>query len=133
MRQINRVCVVVVTIVMSAACGGGPPASTEGQTLDITFTSEPDPPKMGENTFETMVMSGGQPVTDAEVAVELYMPAMPSMNMAEMRSSIPLKHEGGGRYRGAGKVMMSGAWDATVSVKRGGQEIGNRKFSVTAK
>jgi hypothetical protein len=88
---------------------------------------------MGETTFEAMVMMGGQPVTDAEVSVELFMPAMPSMNMAEMRNSFPLAHEGGGRYRGAGNVMMAGSWDATVSVTQDGQELGARKVSITAK
>jgi hypothetical protein len=88
---------------------------------------------MGENTFEAMVMMGGQPVTDADVSVELFMAAMPSMNMAEMRNSVALKHEGGGRYRGMGNVMMAGSWDATVSVKRGGQEMGAAKVAIVAK
>jgi hypothetical protein len=107
------------------------PASGTTQALDITFTSDPEPPKMGENTFEVMVMgAGAQPITDADVSVAFYMAAMP--NMPEMRNSIPLKHEGNGRYRGTGNVMMAGAWDATVMVMRGGQEIGSRKFNVTA-
>jgi uncharacterized GH25 family protein len=124
---------VVVVALIAAACGGAAPQSTTTQNLDITFKSEPDPPKMGENTFEAMVMANGQPVSDADVAVEFFMAAMPSMNMAEMRNSVPLKHEGEGRYRGAGNVMMAGAWDATVTVKRGGQDLGSKKFSVTAK
>ena len=76
---------------------------------------------------------GGQPVTDADVSVTLYMPPMPAMNMPEMRNSVPLKHDAGGRYRGAGSVMMAGGWDVTVMVMRGGQEIGTRKFTITAK
>ena len=145
-----------LTGVLTVACGGGnqqdtmkedmpsmttpaPSTAPAGESasmqggVEITFTTEPDPPKMGDNTLEAMVMSGGQPVTDAEVSVEFFMAAMPSMNMPEMRNKVDLKHEGGGRYRGMGNVMMAGAWDATVSVKRGGQEIGSRKLSVTAK
>jgi hypothetical protein len=53
--------------------------------------------------------------------------------MKEMKNTVPLKHEDGGRYRGTGNVMMAGGWDATVMVMRGGQELGSRKFSVTAK
>ena len=140
--------------VLTAACGGGgdqpvasdqqtgsmpgasapaPATPASGQAVQVTFRSEPDPPRMGENTFEAMVMSNGQPVTDADVSVEFFMAAMPSMNMAEMRNSVPLKHEGGGRYRGTGNVMMAGSWDATVRVKRGDQELGAHKVSVTAK
>jgi hypothetical protein len=131
---------------LTAACGGGgveqnesrspAPAtgiSTPGQTVDVTLTSEPSPPRSGENTFEVMVMSGGQPVTDADVSVEFFMAAMPSMNMPEMRNTVALKHEEGGRYRGAGNVMMAGNWDATVRVRRGGQEIGSQRFPITAK
>ena len=139
--------VMVLVGVTRAACGGSqetpakesmpmpapaaqvPPAGN----AEITLTTQPDPPKMGETTFEAMVMMGGQPVTDADVSVELFMPAMPSMNMAEMRTNFPLKHEGGGRYRGPGKVMMAGNWDATVSVKQDGKEIGTRKVPVVAK
>jgi hypothetical protein len=53
-------------------------------------------------------MMGRQSVTDADVSVELFMAAMPSMKMPEMRNTVPLKHEGGGRYRGTGNVMMTG-------------------------
>ena len=141
-----RAVIVVVGMTM-AACGGGTPEPAKesmpmpapaAQTppagnAEITLTTQPDPPKMGETTFEAMVMMGGQPVTDADVSVELFMPAMPSMNMAEMRNSFPLKHEGGGRYRGPGNVMMAGNWDATVSVKKDGQEVGVRKVPVVAK
>ena len=98
-----------------------------------TLATQPDPPKMGETTFEAMVMMGGQPVTDADVSVELFMAAMPAMNMAEMRNSVALTHEGGGRYRATGSVMMAGSWDATVSVKRNGQDVGARKVPLVAK
>ena len=139
--------------VLAAACGSGgeqqqnnnmgnmpmPPGqapasnSAPAGSVEIALTSQPDPPQTGETTFEATVTEGGQPVTNADVSVELFMAAMPNMNMPEMRNSIALKHEGSGRYRGAGNVMMAGSWDATVSVKRGGQEIGNRKVSIVAK
>ncbi len=118
---------------MPAPAAESAAAAPASGNVEVTLTTQPDPPKMGETTFEAMVMQGGQPVTDADVSVELFMAAMPSMNMAEMKSSVPLKHDGNGRYSGAGNVMMAGSWDATVSVKRGGQEIGNRKVAIVAK
>ena len=142
----------ILASVLAAACGGGeqnggtsnmstpvpaPQASTATEisagNVEVTLTTQPDPPTMGETTFEAMVMAGGQPVTDAAVSLELFMPAMPSMNMAEMRNSVALKHEGGGRYRGAGNVMMAGNWDATVTVRRDGKEVGSRTIPITAK
>jgi len=123
---------------MASMPAAAPPAAaappmTSMQDIDVTFKTEPDPPKVGENTFEAMVMAGGQPVTDAGASVELVMPAMPSMNMPEMRGTVVLKHDGSGRYRGRGKVETAGAWEATVKVTRSGQVIGSRKFPVTAK
>ena len=147
-----RAGLLLVASLLTAACGGGAdpqnnntgkmpmpesaaqaPASAPAGSVEITLTSQPDPPRMGETTFEAMVLQGSQPVTDADVSVELLMAAMPSMNMPEMKNSFPLKHEGNGRYRGVGSVMMVGSWDATISVKRGGQEIGNRKVPVVAR
>lgn len=141
--------VAFVGSVFASGCGGGseqnsnmsnmpapaaqaPAAAPATGNVEITLTTQPSPPKMGETTFEAMVMQGGQPVTDADVSVELFMPAMPAMKMPEMKSSTSLKHEGGGRYRGAGNVMMAGSWDATVSVKRGGQDIGTHKVPLVA-
>jgi Cu(I)/Ag(I) efflux system membrane fusion protein/cobalt-zinc-cadmium efflux system membrane fusion protein len=117
--------VVVMVSLLAVACGGG------GQT-EVTFTSQPDPPVTGDNAFAVTVMQGGQPVTDADVSVTFFMPAMPSMKMPEMRSSTQLKHEGGGRYTGMGNVMMAGGWDVTVVATRGGQQIASRTFDVTA-
>lgn len=110
------------------------PAPSAGAALDITFASEPSPPKTGENTFEVVVKDAqGKAITDADVAVRLYMAAMPSMNMPEMRSSATLKHVSAGRYRGTGNVAMAGRWDATVVVTKAGKEIGSRKLAITAR
>ena len=142
--------VAVLGGMLAVACSGGEQTSTTSDTpapaaqgpgassqapagnVEITLTTQPDPPRMGETTFEAMVMSGGQPVTDADVSVELFMAAMPAMKMPEMRNTVALKHEGGGRYRGTGNVMMAGSWDATVSVRRGGQEVGASKVPLVA-
>jgi len=118
-----------------AACGGAredAPASGATEALDIAL-SQPAEPRMGENAFEVRVLQGSQPVTDAEVTVELFMAAMPAMNMAEMRNTVTLMHDGEGRYRGTGNVMMAGSWDATVMVMRGGQHLGEHKVPVVAR
>ena len=111
---------------------GGPP--TGGPTLDIVFRTQPDPPKTGESVFEVVVKdASGQPVTDADVSVQLFMPAMPTMNMPAMRNETKLPHIGGGVYRGPGQVMMAGRWDATVTVAKGGQQLGRKQLAVVAR
>jgi hypothetical protein len=52
--------------------------------------------------------------------------------MPEMKNTVALKHQKAGAYSGTGQVMMAGKWDATVVVKRGGKEIGSKKFPITA-
>jgi hypothetical protein len=124
----------VLGTLLLVGCGGGQDsASGPGASgpLDITF-SDPADPRAGENTFEVRVTQGGQPVTDADVAVELYMAPMPSMNMPEMRNTVALAHASAGRYRGTGTVMMSGPWTATVTVSRGGTRLGEAKIPLTA-
>jgi membrane fusion protein, copper/silver efflux system len=111
--------------------GAAPPSAT---AFDITFRLQPDPPKTGENVFEVAVKDAtGKPVTDADVSVQLFMPAMPTMNMPAMRNDTKLPHVGGGVYRGPGQVMMAGRWDATVAVSRGGQPLGRKQLAVVAR
>jgi len=111
-----------------AGAGGGAAAGPA-----ITFATEPDPARNGDNTFiVTLRDAQGTPVTDAEVAVRLYMAPMPSMNMPAMRAEAALLHEGTGLYRGRARVTMAGRWDVTVVASRGGQRLGSRQFAIVA-
>jgi uncharacterized GH25 family protein len=116
----------------AAAATPGGEASTSSSAPEIMFKSDPDPVKTGENSFEVMVMQDGKPVNDASVSAEFYMPAMPQMKMAEMRTKTDLAPAGDGVYRGKGQVMMAGKWDVTVMAMRGGQELATKKLTVTA-
>ena len=150
MTRISAAAIVVaLAAAVTAGCGGSNqqntsegmssmPAADAGsaagaQAVDIVLKSVPDPPATGTNAFEVMVMSGGQSVTDADVSVELFMAAMPAMNMPEMKNTVMLTHQKDGTYTGTGQVTMAGMWDATVMVKRRGTEIGSKKMQVTAK
>jgi len=108
------------------------PTSTEGVTID--FSSEPDPPRFGDNTIEVTVRQpDGSPITDAAVTAVFSMPAMPAMNMPAMRAEAKLAHVEGGRYQGMGQLSMSGTWNVTVTATRDGEPIGRRSFSIVAK
>jgi len=110
----------------------GTPVATD--TLEIALTSQPDPPRAGDNTFEVTVRQPtGEPVADATVQVVLFMPAMPSMNMPAMRSQATLLPAGEGRYRGTVDVGMSGRWDVTITVVRDGQTIGRAERAIVAR
>jgi nitrogen fixation protein FixH len=125
----------VFAVATAAACSKQEPPASQAQAgnAEITFKSDPETPKIGDNTFEVMVMQDGKPVDDAQVSVEFHMAAMPQMNMAEMRTQADLKPVGSGMYRGTGQMMMAGTWDVTVMAMRNGQEIAAKKLTVTAK
>src|SRR5262249_39964156 len=77
-----------------AGAAAGAPA---GSQVDITFHTVPDPAKTGDNQLEAMVKdASGKAVDDAEVTVQFFMPAMPTMNMAAMRSEAKLSPAGNG-------------------------------------
>jgi len=38
-----------------------------------------------------------------------------------------------GTYSGVGTVPMAGRWDATVTVRRGGQLVGTRQFALVTR
>lgn len=123
-----------------ATGAGGEPAGQPPATqapapagLDITFSSRPDPPRTGENTFEVTVKDAqGQSVIDATVEVSFFMPAMPSMGMPAMRSGAALPHAGGGTYRGTGEIS-AGRWDVTVTVSRAGQRLGTKATAIAVR
>jgi nitrogen fixation protein FixH len=144
MRSVAAIAAAILGLA-AAGCGRSeqvnqaPPATSTvqsgaaAQAAEIAFKSDPDPVKTGDNTFEVMVMQGGQPVNDATVSAEFYMPAMPQMKMPEMRMKTDLAPAGNGVYRGKGQVAMTGNWDVTVMAMRGGQELATKKLTVTAK
>jgi Cu(I)/Ag(I) efflux system membrane fusion protein len=115
----------------ATSAGSTPTSSAQG--LQIVLRTIPDPPKTGENQFEAAVADSHGPVADAEVSVQLFMPAMPTMNMPAMRNEVKLSAAGAGAYRGTGQVMMAGRWEATVTVTRAGQRIGSTQTTVVAR
>ena len=113
----------------AAPAGAAAPAGTQ-----ITFRTVPEPAKTGDNQLEATVKdAAGKPIDDAEVTVQFFMPAMPTMNMPAMKSEAKLTPAGSGVYRGSGQVMMAGRWDATVTVVRGGQRLGTKQLPVVAR
>jgi RND family efflux transporter MFP subunit len=105
-----------------------------GPQLSITLRPQPDPLSVGENLLEVTVRdANGTPITDVDVTVTFFMPAMPTMNMPAMRNQAKLPSAGGGIYRGAAQVLTGGRWDVTVDVRRGSQRLGSRQFAVVAR
>jgi hypothetical protein len=108
-------------------------AKAKASTVDIMLM-HPQDAKSGDNAIEVMVKGAdGNAISDADVSVLFVMPAMPAMKMPEMRNEVKLKAAGGGKYTGSGSLAMAGNWTTTISVKKGGKEIGQKKVTLAAK
>jgi hypothetical protein len=55
------------------------------------------------------------------------------MDMPAMRSQATLLAQGAGQYRGRVEVGMSGRWDVTIDVVRGGRTIGRVERAIVAR
>jgi RND family efflux transporter MFP subunit len=93
--------------------------------IQFRFRADPASPKGGSNTTVHVAVldASGKPISDAAVKLALVMPAMPAMNMPEVRSPADLTWDGA-QYTGAVTVPSSGAWNVEIEVRRNGQVLG---------
>jgi len=119
------VAVAFLALVVSAA------AQSSGATL--TLTTRPSPLALGQNLFEVAIKDAkGRPVSNAEVALVMVMPADPKTKHPEMRTEGTLNNIGVGKYNGITIVTMAGEWDVTVTARRNGKVLGEKKARLTA-
>ncbi len=113
--------------------GAGAASVMNAPQTTIEFSTEPAPPRKGNNTFRVKLTdANGKAISGAEVTVTFSMPAMPQMGMAAMRISSTLKDKGKGIYQGNGVLESGGTWQVSVVVRRGGQVLATKQFSVNA-
>jgi Cu(I)/Ag(I) efflux system membrane fusion protein/cobalt-zinc-cadmium efflux system membrane fusion protein len=102
-------------------------------TVNINFTTDPNPPQKGNNTFRVkLTNANGSSASGAEVTVTFYMAAMPAMGMAAMNTTAKLTDKGNGMYEGAGSLGSGGTWQVTITVQKNGQTIGTKQLRVNA-
>lgn len=107
-----------------------------GNAVLIEFHSDADPLKSGaDNSFRVKLTdASGKPVTDAHVKITLIMPAMPSMNMPEMKSSFDVQWSAAQQaYVGNGQPPMAGTWNVLVEATRNGGVIASSHTHLSAR
>lgn len=113
--------------------GAGQAAAMNGPTqpqANLEFSSSPSPPTKGSNSFRVKLTEGGAPVEGAQVSATFFMPAMPAMGMAAMRTVVRLDDQGSGVYQGSGVLQTSGTWQVTIVAQKNGQTLAARQFTV---
>jgi hypothetical protein len=127
---------------LQAAAGAFmPPPPGAGQAASMNapaqanaeLTTDPSPPHKGGNTVRVKVTSKeGQPVSGAQVTVTFYMPAMPAMGMAAMKTVVNATDKGGGMYEGTGDLGSGGTWQVTITATQNGQMIASKQLTLNA-
>jgi RND family efflux transporter MFP subunit len=116
-----------------AGGAGGTPATTVAQTANVEFTTQPSPPQKGGNMFRVKLTdSSGKPISAAQVTVTFYMPAMPAMAMATMRTTASLNDKGNGLYEGNGDLGSGGTWQVSITAQKNGQTLASKQLNVSA-
>ncbi|MGH9417662.1 MAG: efflux RND transporter periplasmic adaptor subunit [Terriglobales bacterium] len=100
------------------------PAPAVAAPPRATLTTAPSPARAGPTVFRLRLTFGsGEPIVGAQVAIMLYMPAMPAMGMGAMQSVVQLRDLGGGLYEGQATIKSAGRWQLTITAGKGGQRL----------
>jgi len=100
---------------------------------NVELTTDPTPPRKGGNTIRVKLSdASGASISGAEVSVTFFMPAMPAMGMAAMRTPVSLADKGNGMYEGSGQLYSGGTWQVTIVANKNGQVIASKQLKVNA-
>jgi Cu(I)/Ag(I) efflux system membrane fusion protein/cobalt-zinc-cadmium efflux system membrane fusion protein len=113
--------------------GAGAASVMNATQANADLSSDPNPPRKGSNVFRVKLTdASGTPISGAETSVTFFMPAMPAMGMAAMRTPVTLSDKGRGLYEGSGDLGSGGTWQVTILAKKNGQTIASKQLSVNA-
>lgn len=111
----------------------GASAAANAPSGVIDITTKPSPPHKGGNeVLITVRDSSGGSVTDANVSVVFFMPAMPVMGMSAMRVEANAKPAENGVYVAAVNLENGGTWSVMVVATRAGRQIASKQLSISA-
>jgi hypothetical protein len=86
---------------------------------DVLMRLDKHPPIQGDNPVEIEIKDlQGNPITDAKVLVNYYMPPMPRMAPMNYKTDAPFSK---GKYKMTMNIIMSGPWVIRVLITRGGK------------
>jgi Cu(I)/Ag(I) efflux system membrane fusion protein/cobalt-zinc-cadmium efflux system membrane fusion protein len=112
---------------------GAVPTQPQASQVNIEFTTDPNPPRKGNNIFRvSLTGSDGKPIDAADVSVTFFMPAMPAMAMAAMTTTAKLASQGHGMYQGSGVLQSGGVWQVTITVQKNGQTLAAKQIRLSA-
>src|SRR6266404_2935767 len=113
--------------------GAGAASTTNAPQGIVELSSDPTTPRKGSNVFRVKLTdASGAPISGAELSVTFFMPAMPAMGMASMRTPVTLSDKGNGLYEGSGQLESGGTWQVTVVAKKNAKTVASKQMSLNA-
>ncbi len=113
--------------------GAGAASAINVPQGNVELSSDPAPPHKGGNIFRVKLTdASGSAISGADITVTFFMPAMPAMGMAAMRTPVTLSDKGNGLYEGSGELGSGGTWQTTILAKKNGQTVATKQLSVNA-
>jgi Cu(I)/Ag(I) efflux system membrane fusion protein/cobalt-zinc-cadmium efflux system membrane fusion protein len=130
---ISILVVTAITGIRTSVVGAQDSATGTPKKPKVTLTTDPSPAQKGTNTVRIKLSDPtGHSISGAEVTVTFFMPAMPSMGMAEMKTVIKGTDKGGGMYEGKGDLGSGGMWQVTITARKNRETIATEKLTVKA-
>jgi hypothetical protein len=119
----KRLAVILAAMVLLAACGlayaKDYEISKKAGDLNVQVNIDKNPPVTGINKMALAIKdAAGKTVTDATVAVDYGMPAMPGMGAMNYKTQATLKGES---YQATINFSMSGPWFVNIKISRAGK------------
>jgi RND family efflux transporter MFP subunit len=113
-----------------------PPAAAGGagnaRSGNVEITTNPSPPHKGNNEVLVTVRDpSGRQITDAQVSVIFFMPAMPAMGMSAMRVEANARPKENGVYAATVNLESAGSWSVSVTANKNGKQIASRQLSMS--
>jgi len=113
--------------------GAGTAGTTNAPKANVELTTDPTPLRRGSNVVRVKLSdASGAPLSGAEVSITFFMPAMPAMGMAAMRTPVALAEKGNGIYEGSAQLDSGGTWQVSVIAKKNGQTVATKQLSLNA-
>lgn len=98
---------------------------------DVEIKIDKNPPVAGDNNIEIRIKdTSGEYVRDAKVRIEYSMPPMPGMPPMTYKADTELRDN---KYSGIINLSMSGSWNISIKITRGGKTLPAVKFNVDAR
>ncbi len=96
--------------------------------VTVRVSMEKDAPVVGKNNVSVELLNSGKgSITDAEVELAYFMPAMPAMKYETAAI------QKGNGYTAVLGLAMAGQWNIDVRFKRPGRELEKITFSINAR